>query len=179
MLTIGETRFGDLMRSAEDLGCGRRDPEFGCGKRMGDRTWIHRSAAWRLATHPRWANIFEFGEDWNVVRIDRKTGAPTFFLSPDFDAASEPATGNAVTIDIERRRSDWKSPADPWIWHHKWQWVDDDYEGFDVAKSILWSIRWKAMVGISRHTSSRIGRRSVWVETLRSLDLIAPCVDAN
>jgi hypothetical protein len=50
---------------------------------------------------------------------------------------------------------------DPYIYHHKWLFVSDDYEEFDVEASKSRSERWMALTDVDR---SRIGRKSYWDE---------------
>jgi hypothetical protein len=46
-----------------------------------------------------------------------------------------------------------------WIYHHKWQWVSDDYKGFDVEKNKQRSLQWSSLDGVDK---SRIGQRKHW-----------------
>ena len=56
---------------------------------------------------------------------------------------------------VERR----SLPADPYIYHHKWLFVAEDYAGFDVEESKRRSQQWIALEGVDR---SRIGRKRYW-----------------
>ena len=56
---------------------------------------------------------------------------------------------------VERR----SLPLDPYIYHHKWLFVAEDYSGFDVSASRVRSQCWVALTGIDR---SKIGRKSYW-----------------
>jgi hypothetical protein len=58
--------------------------------------------------------------------------------------------------------------SDPLIWHHKWEFVSDDYTGFDVEQSKERSLQWKSKIGTNKDISNRIGRLSYW----RKLNLI-------
>ncbi len=60
-----------------------------------------------------------------------------------------------ATGQVQRRTT----PADPYIYHHKWLFVDDDYRGFDVAESKARSVQW---IGLGDVDRSRIGRKSYW-----------------
>ena len=59
------------------------------------------------------------------------------------------------------RRSELSRPADPYIYHHKWLFVDDDYRGFNVEESKVRSQHW---IGLGDVDRSRIGRESYWNE---------------
>jgi len=157
----------ELKREARGLGVPSRsralDAENPVGKQMGKKVWIHRQYDDVLPRRGYQAAIDRLpdGFSFNVVRYDMGTGSFAFFDSPDFDGVPEPEVGESVLVsgsEVKRR-----SPqADPLIWHHKWLFVRDDYQGFDVAESIRRSIRWKKVVGNDPSLSARIGRKSVW-----------------
>jgi hypothetical protein len=52
-------------------------------------------------------------------------------------------------------------PVDPYIYHHKWLFVDDDYRGFDTEQSKARSQQWITLGDVDR---ARIGRQSYWQE---------------
>ena len=52
---------------------------------------------------------------------------------------------------------------DPPIYHHKWLFVRDDYDGFDVAESRTRSERIMMLEGVDH---SRIGKRQYWIDNV-------------
>lgn len=64
-----------------------------------------------------------------------------FDSSPDFDTAREPHVGTYVTINLFKCACAGIGTSNH-IWHHKWLWVKDDYQGFDVELSKRWSQFW-------------------------------------
>ena len=157
-----------LLDRAAKLGAGRRstrlDPEAPVGKTMGNQTWIHRSYE-RVLPRGSLAKAkkkLPAGFEYEVVRYDNKSGDIAFIASADFDTATEPTVGESIKITPDGKVTRTLPPADPWIWHHKWMFVRDDYTGFDVTDSILRSIAWKSVVGKNKKLSSRIGKKSVW-----------------
>ena len=100
--------------------------------------------------------------DYTVVRYDLKDGSIAFISSPDFDTADEPTVGTSIKVTRDGNVKVTKPLADPWIWHHKWEWVGDDYSGFDVEQSKARSEKWKSIVGVDKAVSSRIGKKSYW-----------------
>ena len=76
---------------------------------------------------------------YNTIMYDKKTGNVRFDEAPDFDTAREPIAGNTVTVTPNGETKTGYSDA---IWHHKWLWVGNDYNGFDVADSWNWSKQW-------------------------------------
>ena len=85
----------------------------------------------------------------------------SFIHCPGFDAEPEPVIAAIVVVradgTVERR----SLPADPYIYHHKWLFVAEDYAGFDVSASRVRSQQWLGLSGVDR---SRIGKRSYWEE---------------
>lgn len=97
--------------------------------------------------------------EYSVVRYNTKTGDFQFTESYDWDTADEPIVGDQITIkangDITERVH---NPDNPQIYHHKWMFVNDSYEGFDVAESMERSEEWEAL-GVDKR---RIGYKRYW-----------------
>jgi hypothetical protein len=135
------------------------------GKRIGGRVYVHRDYAHlhcpqstlRLALGHA-AYLYPVVTSYTTVRL--APGEIAFQFSPDFNSAPEPRVGWTISVreDGTVRRTD--GGADPMIWHHKWQWVGDDYRGFSVAASKRRSQLWKPHVRTNE--LSKIGRRSYW-----------------
>ncbi len=89
----------------------------------------------------------------------------SFIHSADFDSADEPTVGDLYTIKVDGSASFRRQLADPWIYHHKWLFVAEDYKGFDVESSKDRSRHWLALDVIDFR---RIGRRSFWHENVAS-----------
>lgn len=100
--------------------------------------------------------------DFTAVKYDKNEGSFSFIHSPDFDTADEPTVGRAIKVKPSGDIKVTEPTKDPKIWHHKWQWVADDYKGFDVNQSKQRSKDWKDVVGVDRQVSSRIGSKSYW-----------------
>jgi hypothetical protein len=139
----------------------KRSKRFGVGKEIGGAVYVHR----------RYESVFEplisaakqyvpDGFDYDVVKFRRANGVFTFIQSGDFDSASEPTVGDTLTVDTDGNTRLRKRLADPFIYHHKWLFVDDDYDGFDVEQSKRWSIAWMSLPEVDK---SRIGRKSYWI----------------
>ena len=74
---------------------------------------------------------------YNCMTFNPKTGEIRFDEAPDFDTAREPIPGRQITVSPDGRIT--RDKVSNLIWHHKWQWVKNDYTGFDVAESWNWS----------------------------------------
>ena len=102
------------------------------------------------------------------MKFDGRSGAVSFVQASDFDASDEPTVGAAITVRANGTTRRREQLADPFIYHHKWLFVADDYGGFDVDASKQRSKRWTELDGVDR---SRIGVRSYWErEVLSRLD---------
>jgi hypothetical protein len=121
---------------------------------------VHRDYEAVLGDSVEWAkrhlpNQFEY----TVVKLNQRNDSVSFMYCPDFDTAHEPSITAIVIVNADglaRRRL---TPEDPFIYHHKWLFVADDYPGFDVAESKARSRLWIELGDVDR---SRIGRKSYW-----------------
>ncbi len=138
----------------------KRSARFGVGKDIGGTVYLHRKYEDKLGTVFLVAKTHLAGDfDYRVVKFNYRTGAISFVQCTDFDTAPEPTVGDIVTVDAKgnvRRR---RQPRDPEIYHHKWLFVADDYEGFDVEASRQRSVAWMRLDGVDR---KRIGRKGYW-----------------
>jgi poly(A) polymerase len=119
------------------------------GKQVGPQLYVHKNYANRVIPQPlldraeKVLKSYAPGYVYNTVMLDAKTGAIRFDESPDFDTAREPHVGKHITVMPDGTIREGSSNS---IWHHKWQWVMDDYRGFDVESSKAWSRQWLAKV---------------------------------
>ena len=97
---------------------------------------------------------------YTVVKYRLDTSAVTFIHSPDFDDSPEPTVGDTWVIFPDGRARFRQQAGDPYIYHHKWLFVVDDYLGFGVSASKDRSRAWLALPNVDR---TRIGRKSYWL----------------
>lgn len=105
-----------------------------------------------------------------IVRYDDKKDEVCLIESPDFDEADEPTVGRSLLIPMSAPWKITNPPKNPLIYHHKWMFVKDDYQGFDVEESKQRSIWWKSQMGRDRYLSNRIGRLSFWQSWIQTLE---------
>jgi len=138
----------------------KRSYKFGVGKEIGGAVYLHRIYEDKLGNVLVVAkDKLPDGFDYQIVKYNYRTQAISFVQCMDFDSAHEPTVGELMTVGVDgnvRRR---RQPRDPEIYHHKWLFVADDYEGFDVEASRQRSLAWIRLEGIDRR---RIGRKSYW-----------------
>ena len=138
----------------------KRSARFGVGKEIGGAVYVHVSYEYVFPSQvsvARKAVPRDF--EYTVIKYCQNKGSTSFIHSPDFDTADEPTVGAWITVSAagtSRRRAEM---ADPFIYHHKWLFVLDDYAGFDVSESRQRSLAWMALDNVD---TRRIGRRSYW-----------------
>ena len=141
------------------------------GKVIGGRHYVHRDYAHLVVPRRALDRAVRIAEEiypnhtWEMVRYRSSTGDVTFIDSPDFNEANEPTVGDSVTVRSNGAATRRAAPADPEIWHHKWMFVGDDYQGFDVQESKERSELWAPHVPAEE--KSRIGRKGYW-ESVRT-----------
>lgn len=81
--------------------------------------------------------------EYQCLKYDTKKQSISFQEAPDFNSAREPIVGDYVTVTIDGKV---KTGHSNYIWHHKWLWVKDDYQGFDIEESYRWSEKWLAVL---------------------------------
>ena len=111
-----------------------------------------------------------------IVKIDVKNNKVSFIKSPDWDTAREPLVGDSYMIDLNedaplRKRTVKITKSKGQIYHHKWMFVADDYQGFDIEESKKWSEKWQSVIPAERGIKSRIGYKKYWDEYLKEYGL--------
>ena len=82
---------------------------------------------------------------------------------PGLDVEHESAITAIIEVNATGQVQRRTTPSDPYIYHHKWLFVADDYEGFEIMESKARSERWISLSDVDR---SRIGRRSFWEQNV-------------
>lgn len=139
----------------------KRSTKYGVGKEIGGDIYVHKDYAPEVVPSSCWHNALEILDktypdfQYNCVRWSPKTLKASFQEAPDFDTAREPVVGDYITVDC--RNGSISTGHSNYIWHSKWLWVRNDYDGFNVADSWNWSRRWLSILdepsdgnGISR-----------------------------
>ena len=142
------------------------------GKVIGGEHYVHRDYESSISDqsgleHAKSLLSPEQRNRYTVVKHNKKEGTFSFIHSPDFDTSDEPISGESHKVKPDGSITITKQKKDPQIWHHKWQWVGDDYKGFDVDKSKQRSKDWGVVADKikAEHDPSvykRIGTKSYW-----------------
>ena len=146
--------------AAEPVKLPRRSRRYGVGKEIGGAVYLHRDYEHVIGSLVEEAKkALPTGFEYTVVKYALDTSTVSFIHSPDFDSAPEPAVGDLWTVHQDGRATFRRQPADPYIYHHKWLFVRDDYPRFDVSESHQRSTLWMNLPGID---ILRIGKRAYW-----------------
>lgn len=119
------------------------------GKEIGGQIYVHKNYASDTKIP---ADVLARGEElvpddfeYNSVMWDKaKPNEIRFDEAPDFDTATEPQVGHFLKINTETGNI--TAGYSPNIWHHKWLWVKDDYDGFDTREAYDRSQTWLSQV---------------------------------
>ena len=145
---------------------------FGIGKQIGSKIYVVYGAhhgiipkdVWDKAMHillqklsPNWFNTvcYDFKKS-HIVRFDVCDG---------FLTEREPVVGQMVFVDTELGEV-WNK-YNSQVYHHKWLWVPEDYEGFDVHASYEWSKHWLSLL-----PEVASGYPHKWEEQLKKYNII-------
>ena len=138
----------------------KRSSKYSVGKEIGGAIYLHRCYESVLPAVVQECKQ-RIVEDLNytIVKYSKIAETVSFIECPDFDSADEPEVGALITVGFNgfiklRRRL-----ADPYIYHHKWLFVREDYDGFDVQESRERSRLWLNLPNVDKR---RIGRKSYW-----------------
>lgn len=116
------------------------------GKHIRNYVYAHRNYHSEIVPNDVWERAILCAEtegfEFRCFRYNTKTREIVLHEAPDFDTAREPIPGSTLRITDDLIRLGYCDQ----IWHHKWLWVKDDYDGFDVAESWNWSKKYLAVL---------------------------------
>lgn len=109
----------------------------------------------------------EHREKYTIVKHNKKEGSFSFIHSPDFDKSDEPIAGDSHKVSADGKITITKEKKDPQIYHHKWQFVGDNYGKFNVDQSKQRSKDWQKVADKIKQERdpkvyARIGTQSFW-----------------
>ena len=122
--------------------------KFGVGKQMLNAIYVHKNYATdiipitilqkaKLILKEQYPNF-----EYNCIKYN--DNIITFQEAPNFDTEREPKVGNYITVNLNNNII--KIGYSNYIWHHKWEWVKNDYTGFNVEESWNWSKKWLSVL---------------------------------
>lgn len=131
-------------------------------KKVNDSIYVHKSCADQHLSQVKGYNkakrlVKDF--EYTVVKYNQTTGDFSFTFSPDFDTADEPLVSDSMLVKADGTVRLIEQQADPYIYHRKELFVEQDYRGFDLSVA---QARSKLIDTIPNLDKTRIGRLSFW-----------------
>jgi len=109
---------------------------------------------------------------FEVIKICKKENYVTLVKSSDWNSSREPMVEDAYKISLNDGTIKLsKKKKNVQIYHHKWQFVDKNYKGFNYEEAKKWSEKWEATLPKTKEIKSRIGYKSYWIEILKQYNL--------
>lgn len=143
-------------------------------KKIGGCVYVHHTNHCELSKEQKELveqayNICNIGfECSEIFKIDIKNKKVSFIQCKDFNTSREPLITYAWCVDIKTKEvKEIKGKGQ--IYHHKWMFVSDDYNGFDIEESKRWSEKWQSV--LPKEVKSRIGYKKYWDEYLKQYNL--------
>lgn len=108
--------------------------------------------------------------NFEIIKYNKKDNKVSFIDSSDWNTAREPLVGDSYVTSIDDFNFKLiKSKGQ--IYHHKWMFVSNDYNGFDIEESKNWSKVWTDVIPNEKSIKSRIGYKKYWDEILKEYNL--------
>jgi hypothetical protein len=147
--------------------------KFGVGKQVGSKVYFHRSVWDKIVPEDVWNRALDILEIYKLnvkcfhtMCYDLKQPhILRFDTCPGFNFQQEPMVGMMFFVDIKNGVV--TSKYNNQIYHHKWLWVNEHYDGFDVQESYEWSKHW-----LSKLPEMASGRVYLWEEQLKKYNII-------
>ena len=108
------------------------------------------------------------GLDFDVVKFDLRTKNISLIQCPTWDVLHEPIVEDSYCFHPDLSFKVIKGGTK--VYHNKWQFVSDDYIGFDVEKEKLRTKEWNNIPNIKDY-KSRIGNKDFWYRLLKENNL--------
>lgn len=165
----------DLLKNVVKLGDGYN------GKRIGNDLYIYSECLPYGYYEKYRRGLFEIGKKYgsdemeknHVIRFNTKNENDISIMEVrNFDTDREPIIGNSYKVNLSSGEIKFtKEKNNPYIYHHKWMFVSDNYKGFNVEESKRWSVKWKKALPQGRKTTSSIGYLKQWNNFLNEYGL--------
>jgi len=148
------------------LGLKRTNKFSGVGKEIGGNIYCHKMYESQFPQEELRFAKSQFPENftYNIIKYAPRTNVFSFISSLDFNTIPEPSVNGGITVKANGEVKPFGDHG--WIYHHKWQFVSDDYTGFDVEESKKRSIQWTLIANEKGIDKSKIGQRKFWNEEM-------------
>jgi len=169
----------ELFKNLKGTSFARGNKTYPVGKVMGNQVYFHKNYIGDMPKnvqdlYKKALDDIPEGFEFNTLMYESaKKGKPArirFDEAPDFNTAREPTPGKLWSYwsDGNTRASESKN-----VWHHKWQWVGEDYKGFNIDTSYDWSRQWTQTLNKSPKSTPEQWRLEL-IEHKLPLDVASP-----
>ena len=144
-----QTQVGSTLKTLNGSAI-KRSSKYGVGKEIGGSIYLHKDYMHDIIPEDILNHALELLDRYwsdlyfNTIKWSPAKNTITFQECPDFDSAREPKVGDYVIINYDT--DGMKKGHSDYIFHHKWLWVKNDYDGFNVADSWNWSKTWLSVL---------------------------------
>lgn len=137
------------------------------GKKINSVLYIHKSAIDTLNEAEKDVflqahKILDKSFHYEILKINVPNNEVSFIHSPNWNESDEPFVGDSYKVSLNNENATFRKArkGNPQIYHHKWMFVKDDYEGFSVEKSKKRSKQWSELdIEINK---KKIGNWEYW-----------------
>ena len=142
----------------------KRSSKYKVGKYIAGSLYIHKNYLDMLPSYVQ-KLISHHNKKFNfdIIKFNESSGAITLVKCLDFDKQDEPEIIEQRTLHSDGISKTIKLSSNPFIYHHKWMMVDDNYSGFDVTQSKERSKLWTSIPDVNKN---KIGRKKYWFENV-------------
>lgn len=146
----------------------QRNKKYGVGKQIANDLYFHKKYLDSFDFAPavkQKISLLPSDFTFNIIRFNLKNKDCSFMDSPDFDSSFHPIIKASFKINSDNT-SNQKIPKitgeNPPIYHHRWLFVKDDYNGFNVDVDFKYSQLWSQTPNL---ISNKYGFLRHWEET--------------
>lgn len=138
--------------------------KFPIGKVIGGKVYLHVNYIDTLPYPEQAKKALAVSGLWKAKCLSYDPNKEVYMFSeaPNFNKHSEPAPEKSIRVEMDGDDVDMvgKPKMINQIWHHRWQWVDDNYVGFDVKEAYERSKIWAVKI------SNPSGSKRIWNKQL-------------
>ena len=161
---LSQTEVGHPLKTLK--GSTIKRSNYGVGKLIGGQLYFNEQYRYDVLDQALLDVVYDLESripfKFSVIRWDIKNDEIVLIECPDFDTAREPVVGRMFNQDYKESRF-FKQ-----IYHHRWLFVKNNYEGFDVAESWEWSKTWLSTLTEPADGSSKAN----WDKQLEKFHLV-------
>ena len=108
------------------------------------------------------------GLEFDIIKFDTKTRNVSLIMCSTWNTLHEPIVEDSYCFHPDFSYKVIKGGTK--VYHNKWQFVSDDYNGFDIENAKLRTKEWNSIPNIKKY-KSKIGNKDFWYTLLKENNL--------